>query len=348
MSIANGKSISLKDLAAMCDGRVVGDENVVVSSIASLDVAKEGELTFLTGHKNFEANAARLKDEKIAAVITSEELPELPIPSIRLKNPHLGLIAALNFFHKETKISYKIHPTASVSETASVAPSAIIGPNAVVEDGAVIGEGAHIEGCAYVGRNACIGANTHIYPGVRILDYCVVGSNCIIHSNTVVGSDGYGFTQHNGQHIKVPKLGNVVIEDNVEIGACVTIDRSNMESTTIGEGTKTDNQIHIAHNVQIGKKCLIVAQTGISGGAKLGNYVVMAGKTGCIGHVKIGDGSTILACGIVTNNVPDKSYVSGYPAKPHQEELRIKGSLRKLPDLLKRVKDLENKLNEQK
>ncbi|MBQ2593466.1 MAG: UDP-3-O-(3-hydroxymyristoyl)glucosamine N-acyltransferase [Candidatus Riflebacteria bacterium] len=348
MSIENGKSISLKELAALCGGRVVGDENVKVSSIASLDVAKEGELTFLTGHKNFDENAKHLKDEKIAAVITSEDLPELPIPSIRLKNPHLGLIAALNFFRKEIKISYHIHPTAYVSETAKVASDAIIGPNAVVEDGAVIGEKAHIEGCAYVGRNASVGANSHIYPGVRVLDYCVVGSNCIIHSNTVIGSDGYGFAQANGEHIKVPQLGNVVIEDNVEIGACVTIDRSTMESTVIGEGTKTDNQIHIAHNVQIGKKCLLVAQVGISGGAKLGNYVVMAGKTGCIGHVKIGDGSTILACGIVTNNVPDKSYVSGYPAKPHQEELRIKGSLRKLPDLIKRVRDLENKLNEQK
>ncbi len=348
MSISNGKSISLKDLASLCGGQVKGDENIIVSSIASLDVAKEGELTFLTGHKNFEEHAKYLKEEKVAAVITSEDLPDLPIPSIRLKNPHLGLIAALNFFREEVKIPYHIHSTAYVSETAKVAPDAIIGPNAVIEDGAVIGDKTHIEGCAYVGRNVSIGANTHLYPGVRILDNCVVGSNCIIHSNTVVGSDGYGFAQHNGEHIKVPQLGNVVIEDNVEIGACVTIDRSTMESTVIGEGTKTDNQIHIAHNVQIGKKCLLVAQVGISGGAKLGNYVVMAGKTGCIGHVKIGDGSTILACGIVTNNVAEKSYVSGYPAKPHQEELRIKGSLRKLPDLIKRVKDLENKVNEQK
>ena len=348
MSIKNGKSISLKELAALCGGRVVGDENIKVSSIASLDVAKEGELTFLTGHKNFEEHAKHLKDTKIAAVITSEDLPELPIPSIRLKNPHLGLIAALNFFRKETKISYHIHPTAYVSETATVAKDAIVGPNAVVEDGAVIGEKAHIEGCAYVGRNASVGNNTHLYPGVRLLDNCIVGSNCIIHSNTVIGSDGYGFAQANGEHIKVPQVGNVVIEDNVEIGACVTIDRSTMESTIIGEGTKTDNQIHIAHNVEIGKKCLLVAQVGISGGAILGDYVVMAGKTGCIGHVKIGDGSTILACGIVTNNVPDKSYISGYPAKPHQEELRIKGAMRKLPDLIKRVRDLENKINEQK
>ena len=348
MSISNGKSISLKELASLCGGRVVGDENIVVSSIASNDVAKEGELTFLTGSKNFSENAAHLKEAKVAAVITAENLPELPIPSIRLKNPHLGLIAALNFFQKEIKISYHIHPTAYVSETAKVAPDAIIGPNAVVEDGATIGSGSHIEGCAYVGRYASIGDDTHLYPGVRILDYCVVGSNCIIHSNTVIGSDGYGFAQDSGQHIKVPQLGNVVIEDNVELGACVTVDRSTMESTIIGEGTKTDNQIHIAHNVQIGKKCLIVAQVGISGGAKLGNYVVMAGKTGCIGHVKIGDGTTVLACGIVTNNVPEKSYISGYPAKPHQEELRIKGAMRKLPDLLKRVRDLENKLNEQK
>ena len=348
MSISNGKSISLKELAALCGGKVIGDENTIVSSIASFDVAKEGELTFLTGTKNFQNNYNHLIEAKIAAVITAESIPELPVPTIRLKNPHLGLIAALNFFQKKSKISYKIHPTAYVSETAVVADDAIIGPNAVVEDGAVVGAKSHIEGCAYIGRFASIGKNTHIYPGVRILDYCVVGSNCIIHSNTVIGSDGYGFAQDQGQHIKVPQLGNVIIEDNVEIGACVTIDRATMESTIIGEGTKTDNQIHIAHNCEIGKKCLIVAQSGISGGAKLGNYVVMAGKTGCIGHVKIGDGSTILACGIVTNNVPDKSYVSGFPAKPHQEELRIKGALRKLPDLLKKVKDLENKINENK
>ena len=136
MSISNGKKISLKELAALCGGRVVGDENVTVSSIASLDVAKEGELTFLTGTKNFSEHSSHLKEAKIAAVITAENLPELPIPSIRLKNPHLGLIAALNFFRKELKISYHIHPTAFVSDTASVAPDAIIGPNAVVEDGA--------------------------------------------------------------------------------------------------------------------------------------------------------------------------------------------------------------------
>lgn len=348
MSIENGKSISLKELATLCDGHVIGDESIRVSSIASIDVAKEGELTFLTGSKNFAENSQHLKEAKIAAVITSEDLPELPIPSIRLKNPHLGLIAALNFFRKEIKISYQIHPTAYVSESAKIASGVIIGPNAVVEDGAVIGAGSHIEGCAYVGRYASVGSNTHIHPGVRLLDYCVVGSNCIIHSNTVIGSDGYGFTQDKGEHIKVPQLGNVVIEDNVEIGACVTIDRSTMESTIIGEGTKTDNQIHIAHNVKIGKKCLIVAQVGISGGAKLGNYVIMAGKSGCVGHVSIGDGTTVLASGVVTNNVAPNSYISGYPAKPHQEELRIKSSLRKLPDLIKRVRDLENKFNENK
>ncbi|MBR4328888.1 MAG: hypothetical protein IKP71_03475 [Candidatus Riflebacteria bacterium] len=177
MSIENGKSISLKELAALCGGRVVGDENVKVSSIASLDVAKEGELTFLTGHKNFDENAKHLKDEKIAAVITSEELPELPIPSIRLKNPHLGLIAALNFFRKEIKISYHIHPTAYVSETAKVASDAIIGPNAVVEDGAVIGEKAHIEGCAYVGRNASVGANSLLYLNPARITLLLTSSN---------------------------------------------------------------------------------------------------------------------------------------------------------------------------
>ena len=348
MSIQNGKSITLKELAAMCGGRVTGDENVTVSSIASLEVAKEGELTFLTGNKDFEARAEHIKNTKIAAVITAENLPELPVPTIRLKNPHMGLIAALNFFRVKAEINYSIHPTAYVSPTAKLAADVVIGPNAIVEDGAVIGAGSHIEGAAYVGRNVSIGENTLLYPGVRVLDYCVIGKNCIIQANTVIGSDGYGFTQEQGQHVKVPQVGNVVIEDNVEIGACCSIDRATMESTIIGEGTKTDNQIHIAHNVHIGRRCLLVAQVGISGGTTLGDYVVMAGKSGASGHITIGEKSTILACGVVTNNVPAGSYVSGFPVKPHQEELRIKSSLRKLPELLKRVRDLENKLNEQK
>ena len=348
MSITNGKSISLKELAALCGGKVVGDENVVVSSIASIEVAGEGELTFLTGSKGFTEHVEMLQKAKVAAVITAENLPELPIPSIRLKNPHMGLIAALNFFRRRPDIKYHIHPTAYVSESATVADNAVIGPNAVVEDGAIIESGAHIEGCAYVGRNAKVGANSLLHPGVRLLDDCVVGANCIIHSNTVIGSDGYGFTQEQGQHVKVPQVGNVVIEDNVELGACVTVDRATMESTIIGEGTKTDNQVHIAHNVHIGKKCLLVAQVGIAGGTTLEDYVVMAGKSGASGHITIGKGSTILACGVVTNSLPAGSYVSGYPVKPHQEELRIKGAQRKLPELLRRVSELEKKVNEEK
>lgn len=348
MSISNGKSISLKDLAASCNGYVVGDENVKVSSIASLEVAKEGELTFLTGSKDISKKIELLKEAKAGAVITSEGMPQLPVPSIRLKNPHLGLIAALNFFRENIDTDYHIHPTAYVSKKARVAESAVIGPNAVVEDGAVIGSGAQVRASAYVGYNAFIGANSLLYPGVRVLENCVVGANCIIQANSVIGSDGYGFTQEQGEHIKVPQVGNVVLEDNVEIGACCTIDRATMESTIVGEGTKTDNQIHIAHNVRVGKRCLLVAQVGISGGTVLEDYVVMAGKSGASGHITIGKGTTVLACGVVTNNLPAGSYVSGYPVKPHQEELRIKSSMRKLPELLKRVRDIESKLDEKK
>lgn len=348
MSISNGKSISLKELAASCGGRVVGDENILVSSIASLEVAKEGELTFLTGSKDISKKIELLKNAKVGAVVTSESMLELPVPSIRLKNPHLGLVAALNFFREKIHIDYRIHPTAYVSQKAKVSENSVIGPNAVVEDGAVIESGAWIQASAYVGHNAFIGANSLLYPGVRILENCIVGANCIIQANSVIGSDGYGFTQEQGQHIKVPQVGNVVLEDNVEIGACCTIDRATMESTIVGEGTKTDNQVHIAHNARIGKKCLLVAQVGISGGTVLEDYVVMAGKSGASGHITVGKGSTILACSIVTNNLPAGSYVSGYPVRPHQEELRIKSSMRKLPELIKRVRDLENKLDEKK
>jgi UDP-3-O-[3-hydroxymyristoyl] glucosamine N-acyltransferase len=219
---------------------------------------------------------------------------------------------------------------------------------AVVDDGAVIKAGARIDAQAYIGRNAFVGENSHLNPGVRLLHNCKIGANCIIHANAVIGSDGFGFTPEKGVHVKVPQVGNVVIEDNVEIGACVTIDRATMETTKIGEGTKLDNMIHIAHNVEIGKKCIIVAQVGLSGSTILEDYVTLAGQVGTTGHLRIGKGTTVAARGVVTGNVEPNSFVSGFPLKPHSEERKIMVAQRQLPDLIKKVRELEKKLEELK
>ncbi len=340
----------MQELANLTDGRLVGDGTVMLSGVASAHDAAPGQLTFLSGAKNYAGYLELLKSSKAAAVIAPEDAPELGLPSLRLKNPYYGLVKALEFFFPVERPDYSIHPAAFVSENAQVDPAASVGPQAVVEAGAVIEAGAIIHAQAYVGKDCCIGRDTILYPGVRVLAECVVGNRCIIHANAVIGSDGFGFTPHQGRQLKVPQVGNVVIEDEVEIGACVTVDRGALVSTIIGAGTKIDNMVHIAHNVQIGKNCVIVAQVGISGSTILEDEVTLAGQVGTVGHVRVGKGTTVAARGVVTSDVAPGSFVSGFPLKPHSEERRILASMRRLPDLIKKVRELEKLLegNEKK
>lgn len=340
------KTITLAELAKLCNGNLVGDGDIRLYGVAPLTKAKANELSFLSGAKNYGAHLEEIKTTKASAIIAPENAPELPMSSIRLKNPYLGLVKALNFFADEFKGEYHIHERAFVSPNATVHETATIGPMAVIEEGAEVGANARIDAQVYIGKNAKVGSNTHLYPGVRLLDRCKIGENCIIHSNTVIGSDGFGFTPHEGVHLKVPQVGNVVIEDNVEIGACVTIDRATMETTVVGEGSKLDNMIHLAHNVEIGKKCIIVAQVGLSGSTILEDNVTLAGQVGTTGHLRVGKGTTVAARGVVTGNVAPNSFVSGFPLKPHAEERRIMVAQKQLPDLIKKVRELEKKLEE--
>ena len=344
MTQKHSRTISLQELAGLTEGRLVGDGTVLLTGVASAHDAGPGQLTFLSGAKNYTAYLELLKSSKAAAVIAPEDAPELSLPSLRLKNPYYGLVKALEFFFPVEKPDYSVHPAAFVSENAEVDPSASVGPHAVVEDGAIIAADACICAHAYVGKNCRIGKNTLLHPGVRVLADCVVGNSCIIHANAVIGSDGFGFTPHQGRQLKVPQVGNVVIEDDVEIGACVTIDRGALVSTVVGAGTKIDNMVHIAHNVLIGKNCVIVAQVGISGSTILEDEVTLAGQVGTVGHVRIGKGTTVAARGVVTSDVAPGSFVSGFPLKPHSEERKIMASLRKLPDLIKKVRELEKLL----
>ncbi len=338
------KSISLKELSELTGGEFSGSGDLVLSGVASVKQAVNGDITFLSGAKNYAAHLDALKNSAASAVIAPVDAPELPVPSIRLANPYLGLVKLLNFFYPDEMPAYGIHPCAFVSEDADVDKSACVGPMAVVEAGAKVGAESWIGPGAYVSRDCRIGQNCRINSGARILHDCIIGDNCIIHANSVIGSDGFGFTQHAGEHVKVPQIGNVIVGDNVEIGSCVTIDRATMESTLIGSGSKIDNMVHIAHNVQIGKGCIIVAQVGISGSTILEDQVTLAGQVGTVGHVRIGKGTTVAARGVVTGDVDAGSFVSGFPIKPHSEERKILASLRKLPDLIKRVRELEKLL----
>ena len=239
------------------------------------------------------------------------------------------------------------HPS-GISKNSAVSASAVINKNISIGDFSVISENAEIgsntiiyPNC-YIGRNVKIGEHCLIYPNVTIREDIIVGNNVIIHSGTVIGSDGFGYVPENNTLKKIPQIGIVEIGDNVEIGANVTIDRATTGKTLIGKGTKIDNLVQIAHNVQIGENSIIVAQVGISGSTKIGNGVTIAGQAGLIGHVTIGDGAIVAAQAGVIGDVPPKETVSGYPARPHKQAMKLYALIQKLPELFEELKKLKS------
>jgi len=237
-----------------------------------------------------------------------------------------------------------VHPTSILSRGAVISPQASIGPFSFVGEDTSIGPGSQVYPFVYIGRGCKIGEETTIFPQVFIGDGCEVGDRVIIHSGAVLGSDGFGFVQEGRAYRKIPQIGGVIVGDDVEIGANVAIDRATLGATRIGRGTKLDNLVHIGHNVQVGENAAIVAQVGISGSTVVGSGVRIAGQAGLTGHIRIGDNSTIAAQAGVTKSVPAGGFVSGYPARPHQLARKIAASEARLPELFKRVKDLEDAL----
>ncbi len=338
-----GGTVPLSRLAEILGGRFEGvPPGPDISGVAPLKEAVPGQITFFSDLKNISKRREELSASKASAVLAPDGIKEpLPLPSIRFPVVHLGLAKALAFFHPDIAPPKGIHPTAFVHEEASVHPSASIGPLAVVEAGARVGEKARIGGQSFIGAGSVIGNGAIIHPRVSILPGCRVGDRSIINSGAIIGSDGFGFVSGPQGHLKVPQVGIVEIGNEVEIGANVTIDRSTMGRTVVGDGTKIDNLVHIAHNCVIGKNCIIVAQVGLSGSTILEDGVTMAGQSGTAGHVTVGRGTTIAARGVVTQNVEPGSFVSGFPLKPHSEEKRIMASLRRLPEALKTLRELE-------
>jgi UDP-3-O-[3-hydroxymyristoyl] glucosamine N-acyltransferase len=245
-----------------------------------------------------------------------------------------------------------IHPTAVIAPGAKLSPGVAVGAHTIIEDGVVIEEGSVIYGNCYVGAEAHLGKDCLIYPNVVLRERVSLGNRVIIHSGTVIGSDGYGYIPVDGKHMKIPQVGTVLIEDDVEIGANVTVDRARFDKTIIGEGTKIDNLVQIGHNVTIGKHCLIVAQSGIAGSTKLGDYVILAAQSGLVGHIEIGDGAIVGAQSGVSKSIKAGEKVFGYPAQPMKDALKNNAHIQRLDkyvetikDLKKRIEDLEKKNN---
>jgi len=337
--------MTLQEVADIVDGEIVGDKNVVVTGICGIKEAKTGDLTFIANSKYMPL----IKNTRASAIITSRDIEKSAKPIIRTDNPSLAFAKMVSKMAPNDVDHPKgIDERAVIDKSVKFGKDVAIQPYVVIENNVQIGDGTIIYAGTYVGANTVIGKGCLIYPRVTIRERISIGNNVTVHSGTVIGSDGFGFATVCGVHHKIPQIGVVIIEDDVSIGANVTIDRARFGRTFIGKGTKIDNLVQIAHNVEIGEHSIIVAQCGLSGSATVGKNVIIAGQSGVVGHITIGENSIIAAKSGVSKSLPAGSKVFGYPARPIAKMRRINACLTRLPDLFKFISFMEKKLKEHK
>jgi UDP-3-O-[3-hydroxymyristoyl] glucosamine N-acyltransferase len=341
---------SATQVAAVIQGKIEGDENAVIHDLAKIEEGKEGALCFLANPK-YEQH---LYETKASIVIVSEDLKlkEAVHPTlIRVSDPYTAFTTLLKTYEQMTKVVKSgISEKASIAETAKIGKNVYVGDFVVVDEHARIGDGAQVYPNSYLGQHAKLGANSVVYSNVNIYYRCEIGENCIIHSGTVMGSDGFGFApQADGSFEKIPQLGNVVLENNVEVGANCTLDRATMGSTRIKNGAKIDNLVQIAHNVVIGENTVVAAQAGISGSTKIGKNNMIGGQAGLVGHISTAAGVKIQAQSGVGKTVSEaNTSISGTPANEYRNTLKSQVLFRKLPDMAKKIEALQKKLDELK
>lgn len=339
-------SFSVAELNQIVQPRSTAGNSVeTVRSIAALESAAPGDLSFL-GNAKYKTQVAGSRASVILLPVGFAGTPAEGQLYLFVDNPSVALAKICARIEQALwpKPTSGVHPSAVVAPSAKVAASASIGPLCVVEDGAVIGERVHLQAQVFVGRNVTVGEDSWLMPGVIVSAECEVGRRVRLQPGVVVGSDGFGYEFVNGRHEKVPQVGTVVIGDDVEIGANSTLDRARFSRTHIGEGTKIDNLVQIGHNVLVGKHCILCAQVGISGSSTLEDYVVLAGQTGVSGHLTVGKGSKVGGQAGIASDLPPGSYVTGTPCLNYHLERRIHVLKQRLPDLFKRVEQLEEQL----
>ena len=334
---------SLGELAQLVHGQVRGNADLLISGVAALDQAGAGEISFLANPKY----RGQLERTQAAAVIVHPSLDgAVDRPLLLCPNPYLAFARLLSYFHPAPSFPPGVLAGATVDPTAVVAIDATVSAGCVVGAGVRIGPGTVLHPNVTVYAQAEIGSGCTVHAGVVIRERCVLGDRVIVQPNAVIGADGFGFAPDGQRYEKIPQVGRVVIEDDVEIGACTCIDRGTLGDTRIRRGTKIDNQVQIAHNAQIGEDCILVAQVGISGSTEIGRHCTFGGQAATAGHLKVGDNVTIAARGGVSNNVDANQVMAGLPLMPHREWLKAAMTMTHLPEMRRELHQLRQRLLE--
>jgi UDP-3-O-[3-hydroxymyristoyl] glucosamine N-acyltransferase len=329
-----------KAIAEEIEGKVIGDDSVVLTGFSPADSAQEGDLTFAENPAFF----YRAEQSRASAILVAENHGQSKKTLIQVENARVAFARVLPLFFPEPEFPAGIHPSTVVADSAQIDPSAHVGPHCVIGERVVLGPGAVLQGGNHVGDDCVVGDESRLFPQVVLYPRVTIGKQVRIHACSVIGADGFGYVFDGKEHRKVPQVGQVVIADQVEIGACTTIDRAALGATVIGQGTKIDNLVQVAHNVTIGEHSILVAQVGIAGSTKIGSFTTVAGQVGIAGHLRIGDRVTVAAQSGVMHHIPEGQKWLGSPAQPDRVAKRQLLALERLPDLLRRVAELEKQL----
>jgi len=332
--------ISLAQIHQLVGGTIHGSKTVVVSTLAGLADATPEALSFVTTDKALKQSG----DIRAGALLTHRHLPDIPIPQVVVGNPLLAFAQVAQTFFVPPYTSRGIAPEVIKGRDVTIGSDPSIWPLVTLGDGVKIGSRVTLYPGVFVGAGSTIGDDSLLYPNVVVREGCSIGSRVIVHSGTVIGSDGFGYVQHGGSHHKIPQLGGVTIEDDVELGANVTIDRATLGQTVIKRGTKVDNLVQIAHNVVVGDHAILVAQVGIAGSTTIGHHVMIGGQAGLADHLHIGDQVMIAARAGVNRSLEPNQIVSGAPVMPHETWMKAQAVIPRLPELRRLVRTLEERV----
>jgi UDP-3-O-[3-hydroxymyristoyl] glucosamine N-acyltransferase len=334
--------VKVRELAQLVDGRVVGDGEVEIHRARTLDEAGPGDITFIEDEKH----ARQLLTTRASAVVVCESLPVNGHSVIQVADPLLAFVDIARRLdgREEDRPEPTIDPDARIDPSAQVGEGASIQAFAKIGPGVVIGRRCRIYSGVVIGQGCRLGDDVTLYPNAVLYDWTRVGNRVTVHANAVLGADGFGYRLREGRHVKVPQLGRVEIEDDVEIGACTTIDRGTFGETRIGAGTKIDNLVQIGHNCKIGRHNVFISQMGIAGSSTTGDYVVVAGQVGIVGHIQIGACAMIGGQAGVTKDVPAGAHMLGSPATPERDQKRILMTLERLPDIRRDLRKIKQHL----